>query len=248
MMTKINCKKYQDIIKRVLIDDRENNRIGYALEQYAPLNPLKGHLECGDYIFHGYNGIKVVFELKEEDDFLNSINSETHHLHNQVWEMTRKYDYTFVIVITPDLSQAIDQLYYSSEISMSMPQINGEIADINTVSTVMFVQTRYQAFDLMMRQAGKIIQRKPFCYKFGKKSTNWALNALMAMKGVDKKAENIVRTLNLHTVDDLLKLTKEDLMKVDLVGDKIADKILNNIKEYNTNELSQDKEQSKLFD
>ena len=246
MVQKINTKKYESIITSVEIDDREVNRIAYAKEQYVNLNPRVEHLDIGDYIFHGENGIDVVFELKEEDDFLNSITSETHHLHNQVYEMVSNYDYTFVIVISPDLSQAISQLYYSSGISMSLPQINGAISEYNTVSTVLFTQTRYQAFDLMVRQAGKIIQQKPFCYKFSKKSTNWALNSLMAMKGVDKKAEVIVRTLNLHTIMDVMRLSKEDLLKVDGVGDKLADKILRNIGKWKTYE-SDDKDQTKLI-
>ena len=32
-----------------------------------------------------------------------------------------------------------------------------------------------------MRVAGKIIRQKPYCYKFNKKSTNYALNILSAM-------------------------------------------------------------------
>lgn len=246
-MQKINTTKYEEVIKRVFIDDRENERIDFAFNQFHSLNPLKAHLDIGDYIFQGYNGIKVCFEYKTGADFLNSINSETNHLHNQVWEMTNNYEYTFVIVECMDLSREADQLYYSSGISISLPQINGAIAEYNTVSTVLFTQTKYQAFDLMVRQAGKIIMQKPMCYKYGKKSTNWALNILGGMRGVEKKAENIVRTLNLHTLEDIMNLDKEQLMSVDLIGEKTAEKILENIKRWNTYDLTEDKEQSKLF-
>lgn len=109
---------------------------------------------------------------------------------------------------------------------MSLPQINGAIADYCVESTVLNVQTQYQAFDLMMRVAGKIIKQKPLRYKYGKKSTNSALNYLSAIKGLDSKAEIICRTLNLKSLNDLMSLNKDRLLEVKGVGDKLADKIL----------------------
>ena len=231
MTTKVNTTKYQSVIESVLIDDREQNRKDYAMKQYASFNPLICHLEYGDYIFVGYNGVKVVFEYKTGSDFLNSINSETHHLHNQVFEMITNEDYTFIIVECPDMLHELDELYFSTGISISLQQINGAIAEYCTVSTILETQTQYQAFDLMMRVAGKIITEKPYRYKFGKKSTNWALNILGGMKGLEKTAEKIVRELDLHTLEDILNLTKEDLVSVDGIGEKKAEKILKNIKD-----------------
>lgn len=230
MTTKINTSKYEDVISKVLIDDREKDRIEYAFKQYSSFNPTKCHLDYGDYIFIGENGIKVIFEYKTGNDFLNSINNETHHLHNQVYDMITNEDYTFVIVECTDLMHEVDVHYFNTGISISLQQINGAISEYSTVSSVLNVQTQYQAFDLMMRIASKIILEKPYRYRFGKKSTNQALNWLSSMKGLDNTAENICKTLNVKTLDDLFKLTKEDLMTVDLVGEKTAEKILNNIR------------------
>lgn len=229
MAMAINTKNYEDVIEKVLIDTREVDRKEYALKQYAPFNPLVTQLDYGDYIFIGYDGTKVIFEYKRGDDFISSI--ESNRLHNQVFEMTSHDPYCFVIIECEDLMRQLDELYYSTGISMGLPQINGEVADICTVSTVLNVQTQYQAFDLMMRVAGKMIQQKPFSYKFSKKSTNWALNVLSAMKGLDKKAEEIVRTLNLHTLTDVVNLTVEDLLKVDGIGKVKAENIIKNIGE-----------------
>lgn len=225
----INTKNYEDVIERVFIDDREVDRKEYALKQYAPFNPLVTRLDYGDYIFVGHNGIRVVFEYKKGADFLSSI--DNNHLHNQVFEMTANDPYCFVIVECEDMIHQLDELYYTSGISMSLPQINGEIAEICTVATVLQPQTQYQAFDLMMRVAGKMILQKPFCYKFQRKTTNWALNTLMSLKGLDKKAEDIVRTLNLHTLTDVINLTVGDLTKVDGIGKVKAEKIVKNIGE-----------------
>lgn len=229
MASKINTEKYENIIKKVLIDNRENVRVEFAKKQYSSFNPSIHQLEYGDYIFIGKNGIKVVFEYKTGNDFLNSINSETFHLHNQIYNMITNEDYTFVIVESTDLMHELDELYYSVGINMSVSQINGAIAEYCTVSTVLIVQTQYQAFDLMMRIAGKIIQQKPYRYKYGKKTTNHALNWLSAQKGLDTKAEDICRELNLKTKKDLDNLTKEKLMSVEGIGEKTAKKILSDI-------------------
>jgi ERCC4-type nuclease len=213
----------------VVIDNKEQDRREYAMEQYAPFNPSIEPLDYGDYLFIGYNNVRVVFEYKTGSDFLNSINDENHHLSNQVYHMVTNFDYTFVIVQTEDLMKDMDELYYSTGISMSLPQVNGAIAEYSTTSTVLFAQTKYQAFDLMMRVAGKIFMHLPIRYKYGKKSTNSALNYLGAMKGVDKLAEDICRTLDLRTKADLDSLTKKDLMKVNKVGSKKADRILSEL-------------------
>ena len=226
----INTGKYKDVISNVLIDDRENKRIEYALKQYKDFNPLKSHLDVGDYIFVGNNGRKVVFEYKTGSDFLNSINDENHHLHNQVYDMVTNFDYTFVMVECADLMQQADELYYSTGISMSLPQINGAISEFSTVSTVLQAQTQYQAFDLMMRTSAKIIQDKPYSYKYGKKTTNSALNYLGAIKGVDNYAEIICRKLDLHTHKDLMKLTLADLTSIKGIGEKKAEKIIKQLR------------------
>ena len=226
---KINTKAYEDVIVKVLIDDRENDRIDYAMEQYAPFNPSVEHLDIGDYIFVGNDGTEVAVEYKKDGDFLSSVVSDTHHLHNQTYDMITNYDYSFIMIECDDLRGELQKRYYSTGQDISFPQLNGAIAEFNAVSTVLFAQSKYQAFDLMMRQAGKLIQKKPFKYKFGKKTRNSALNYLSAIKGLDKFADRICEELQLKTLMDLINLTKEDLMTVKGVGSAKADLILRNI-------------------
>ena len=234
-MMNINTKNYEGVITQVLIDDREQDRVDYALKQFAPFNPLVGHLDVGDYIFIGENGVQVAVEYKKDGDFLSSVVSETHHLHNQTYDMVTNFEYSFILVECADLRKEMEKRYYQTGQDISFQQLNGAIASFNTVSTVLFAQTHYQAFDLMMRMAGKLIMDKPFKYKFGKKTKNTALNYMSAMKGLDKRAEEICNQLNLTTLEDLLNLTKDDLQKVKGVGSKKAEMILRNIR-GNTNE------------
>lgn len=223
-MEKINTQNYEDTIKQVLIDDRETARADYAMQQYKTLNPKVEHLKVGDYIFKGKDK-SVCFEYKTGTDFLSST-IDSNHLHNQVWHMTQEYDYTCVMVTTYNLERQVQELYYTRGINVNLSRINGIIAELNTVTTVVLCQTQYQAFDEMMRFAGKIIQNKPFKYSWGKKSSNTALNYLSSITGLDTKAENIVKKLKLKTHEDLMNVTYKDLITVELVGDKTARAVL----------------------
>ena len=229
-MKNINTVNYEDVIAAVLIDAREVDRKDFALSQYAKLNPSVVQLDVGDYVFRGFNGVEVVFEYKKDGDFLSSIVGESHHLHNQTYDMITHFDYTFIVVQCVNLIELINKRYYQTGQDISISQVNGAIAEFSTVSTVLFTQTKYQAFDLMMRVAGKIIQGRPFKYAYGKKTENAALNFLSSMSGVDKYAEIISKELNLKTLEDLFNLKKEDLLTIDGVGSKKADLILKNIR------------------
>jgi len=223
---RVNTKQYEKVIKSVAIDDRENTRKDYAMEQYAPLNPHIEHLDFGDYIFTGENGIRVCWEYKTGSDFISSIDHQSNHLHNQIFQMIKEFDYTFVIIECEDIKKELNDLYYKTGLTTTLAEINGAISTFNTVTTVVNTQTRYQAFDSMMRHSGKMILEKPFLYKFGKKTGNPAMNYLSSIHGIENKAETICNSLNIRTLDKLLKVTKEDLMTVDLVGEKTAEKIL----------------------
>lgn len=221
----VNTKQYENVIEEVLIDDREKDRIDYALKNYAPFNPKVKHLDFGDYIFKG-NGIEVCWEFKTCSDFISSIDHQSNHLHNQIFNMIKEFDYTFVMVECEDIKKQLNDLYYSTGLTTTLAEINGAISTLNMVTTVVQTQTRYQAFDFMMRQSAKAIMQKPFLYKHNRKTGNPALNYLASIHGIENRAEAICSKLHLRTLNDLLKVTKEQLMTVDLVGDKTAEKIL----------------------
>ena len=215
-------------IKKVIIDDREGSRIRYAqLDAYSDIETEVQHLDYGDYIFIG-NNTSVCFEYKTASDFLSSIYNK--RLHNQVSQNITKYDYTFVMIEAFNLEKVRQKWFYQTGIEITPEQINGTIARINTASTVLFAQTRSQAFDLMYRQSFKIINNKPFLYKFGKKSSNPILNYLSSIKGLNAQAELIVETLQLKNLDDLLAVTVEDLTTVHGIGKTRAEQILKKIR------------------
>ena len=214
---------------KILIDDREGSRIRYAqLDAYSEENTEVAHLESGDYLFVGNNDVEVCIEYKTGTDFLASIHSN--HLHNQISQNITQYDYNFVMVEAFNLEKLRHKFYYQTGITIDPHRINGSIAKLNTVSTVLFAQTRDAAFDLMYRQAYKIINDKPFLYKHGKKSTNPILNYLASIKGISSQAEAIVNTLRINTLDELLEVTAEDLTQVQGIGESRAEQIISKIR------------------
>ena len=216
-------------IQKVIIDDREGSRIKYAqLDAYSDLNTEVAHLEYGDYIFVGGNGTKVCFEYKTGSDFLASIHSN--RLHNQIAKNIENYDYTFVIVEAFNLEKVMRKFYYQTGINIDRHRINGTVARINTVSTIIFTQTRDAAFDLMQRQAYKIINDNPYLYKFGRKDINPALNYLSSIRGISSKAEVIVRECDIHNLEDLLNITVDDLVQVKGIGEARAKQIIKKIR------------------
>lgn len=216
-------------IKKVIIDDREGGRIRYAqLDAYEDLNTEVAHLDYGDYIFVGNNDVKVCFEYKTGTDFISSIYN--HRLHNQVSQNIRIYDYNFVIVEAFNLERILQKFYYQTGVDVNIHRVNGLVAQINTVATVLFSQTRENAFDLMHRQAYKIINNKPFLYKFGKKSNNPILNYLSSIKGISSQAEIIVNELNINTLEELLAVKEEDLVGLPTIGKTRARQIIQKIR------------------
>jgi DNA integrity scanning protein DisA with diadenylate cyclase activity len=84
-----------------------------------------------------------------------------------------------------------------------------------------------------MTQAKKCLSNKPIVKKFPRKHKNPAMNFLCHdIYGINyKKAELIVKEYNLQSLNDLMKLTHEDLTKIDGIADKTAKKIIGAINE-----------------
>ena len=214
---------------KLFIDDREKRgRQKWVQREYSHLDPVVKHLDYGDYHYVTDEGLTVVFEYKTGVDFLKSIRDG--HLHNQVYEMCTHYDYTFIMVAVPNWDSLFKEMWYKYHVDYDMNDVMGAIARFNCNTTVIERKSRKEAFDMMLRQARKISEEQPLCYKFGKKERNSALNYLNSIYGMNvKTTSRIVNQLNLRTLQDLQDLTIEDLVSVDKIGRKKAETILENI-------------------
>lgn len=211
----------------VKIDTRERKRIKQAEEYYKSLNydVSVEQLETGDYVFDD----KVVFEYKTYSDMFTSIMDR--RVFDESLRQSEKYPYHFVIIVGNDKDRK-NTMYrlYKMRIKFTMKQYYGAVARLNTYTNVIFAPNTSKAFKIMKCQAEKCLDSKPMIRELNKKSENVALNILMFLPEIKyNRAKNICETLDLHTVEDLMNLTREDLMSVKRIGGTIADNILRHL-------------------
>lgn len=214
---------------QITIDSREQTRIKSATKYFKEqgLEVTVEELEIGDYIFSdGTN--EVCFEFKLTSDFIASI--QDGRVFNQSIEMAENYDYAFVMV-HGDLatrSKCIAMSRNYREVNLS--QYIGAISSLNRYVTVLQCYSPFinESYYTMMTQAKKCLQNKPIVKKFQRKHRNPAMNYLCyCVYGLNyKRADDIVRTLELHTLEDLLLLDCEQLTSVPGIGEVLAGKIL----------------------
>jgi len=214
---------------KVQIDVREKDRIKSATQYYEEqgLEVTVEELEIGDYIFSDGNN-EVVFEFKLTSDFIASI--QDNRVFNQSINMAENYDYAF-IMIHGDLhtrSKCIAMSRNYREVNLF--QYIGAISSLNRYVTVLQCYSPFinESYYTMMKQAQKCLQNKPIVKKFPRKDKNTAFNFLCNdIYGINwKKAQLITDKYHLESLTDLMKLTKDDLMEIEGIGENTAMKIL----------------------
>ena len=216
---------------QVKIDSREQSRIKSATEYFKSqgLEVEVCELEIGDYLFAD----KVCFEFKLVSDFVASI--QDRRVFNQAVEMAENFDYSFVIIQGDEHSRAKAIAMSRNYREVTYFQYLGAIASLNRYTTVIESYSPFinEAYYRMLITAKKCLQNKPIVKKYPRKHKNPAFNYLAyCIYGVSaKRASEIVYTCHLKTMEDLFNLTHQDLVKIDGIGDNLADRILTAISE-----------------
>ena len=210
----------------IQISDKEQNRIQSATEYYTQqgLEVEVNNLEIGDYIFNN----QVVFEFKTTADFVASI--QDNRVFNEAINQAENYDYHYVIIQGDDHSRAKAIAMSRNYQEVTYFGYLGAIASLNRYTTVIESYSPFinEAYYRMLITAKKCLSTKPIIKKFPRKHKNTAMNFLCHdIYGINyKKAELIVKEYNLQSLNDLMKLTHEDLTKIDGIADKTAKKII----------------------
>ena len=214
---------------KVTISDKEQWRIKEATKYFKELGCETSveNLEIGDYIFND----KIAFEYKNMKDFIASIQDK--RVFNESINQAENYDWHYVIIHGTEQDRAREIAISKNYVPINLFQFHGAIASINRYSTVMEVYTPYikEAFYKMYIQAKKDLSNKPIVKKFPKKDKNVCYNYLAyCVYGLNaKRANDIVKQLDLHTLEDLLYLKHEHLTSIPGIGPKLADKIIDSI-------------------
>ena len=213
----------------VQIDSREQNRIQTASEYYKSqgLEVEVCELEVGDFLFDN----KVCYEFKVVSDFVASI--QDGRVFNQAINMAETYPYNFVIIQGDDhaRAKAIAMSRHYHEITYF--GYLGAIASLNRFVTVIESYSPFinEAYYRMLINAKKSLSDKPIVKKFPRKDKNAAMNYLCyCVYGLNhKRASDICHMLDLHTLEDLINVTHQQLTSVDGIGQKLADKIIDTL-------------------
>ena len=219
---------------QVQIDSREQDRIKSATEYYKSqgLEVEIAELPIGDYIFtDGHD--EVVFEFKTIDDFITSIHDG--RVYNETINQIENFNHHFLIIKGSESERAKSLAMSKHFQEVTYFQYLGCIASINRYTTVIESYSPFinEAYYRMLIQAKKCLQNKPIVKKFPRKHKNNAFNWLCYCNyGISsKKATAIIKTLNLQTLEDLQKLTIDQLTTVDGIGKKNAEKIIEGLKQ-----------------
>ena len=214
---------------QVRIDTREQNRIQSATKYYTEhgLETEVTEMEIGDYLFNN----KVCFEFKTIPDFIKSI--QDNRVFNQAINMAETYDHNFIVIQGDEHTRAKAIAMSRNYREVNYFQYLGAIASLNRYVTVIESYSPFieEAYYRMLVTARKCLQDKPIVKKFPRKHKNPAMNYLCyCVYGLNhKRANDIVTTLDLHTLEDLLYLDCNKLTSIEGIGPKLADKIIQTI-------------------
>ena len=214
---------------KVQISDKEQSRIKKAEEYFQSLGceTEVTNLKYGDYLFNN----QVIFEYKTMSDYIASI--QDNRVFNEAINQAENYDYHYILIHGNEHDRTKCIAMSRNYIPIDLYQFHGAIASLNRYTTVMECYTPYinEAFYKMYIQAKKDLQAKPIVKKFPRKHRNPAMNYLCyCVYGLNyKRADDIVRTLELHTLEDLINVTHQQLTSVPGIGDKMADRIIDTL-------------------
>lgn len=226
---------------KIQIDAKEQDRIEPAKEYYTKKKQevTVEDLPVGDYIFNE----EVVFEYKTFRDFIDSIIDK--RVFNQSLSQMEMFPYHFVVLElgkTFNLQKELNKYRYEGHTRREFYDTHyyGVISRLNTYTTVLPIAgDKKDCFRVMLKQAEKCLDEK-ILIKFPEvKTANSALNFLCNdVRGINMgKAKPITDGLGLTTLEDLLNLTKEDLVSINGIGEKTANNILNKIRMERSMEL-----------
>lgn len=213
------------------IDDREDGkRIESAMKFFNEndVQTKQTRLPVGDYLFND----KLVFEWKTPSDFVSSIMDR--RIFKQTQRM-RQYPFSYIIIVGNVYQYLKNQYFIREKTSLkefTMKNLLGALATLLEHDKVIMVENKNQAFTIMTYLAKNILAKdkhepieKPVC-----KMSDSVGTFLCCIDTIStKKAILIKEHLRLESLRDLLEVTKEDLVGINGIGSKTADKIIGGI-------------------
>ena len=214
---------------RLIIDSREKDRVETAKEYYTEqgLDVSVKELPIGDFLFIDGDK-KAVFEYKTISDFVASI--QDNRVFNQINTLAEDYNNRFLVIhgTNSERAKAIAMTKQFGQ-RVTLHQYISALARLSKYITIIQVNTAHisECFYTMLEYSRKTFDEGELYHRFNRKNKNPALNFLSSIHGVSyKKAKLIVDVYNVISLNDLMQLNPEMLMRIKGIGENTADKIM----------------------
>lgn len=236
-------------IKELIIDTREHGRIE-SCKEYFKAHDVKAkvkRLDFGDYVFDD----RVCFEFKTWEDFLSSMSDKS--LFEEVYNQSDKYDWSYLIVCG-DRNEAVGKNFY---VNPSMRRryktaknyyahinqgVDGAVRRCRVVSNVIFVRTYREAWHEMFEQTSKCLSHRRYGGTVRKSGVGVASPMEHFLDGIrgfgDVTIEKFMECFEPKCLDDLLRITSEDLVHEGFNKDKVKNYCLYVYGEYDVQDES----------
>lgn len=207
------------IIMKVIVDSRETKERKKKGEEIFDKVEIK-QLEYGDYVY-GNCGV----EFKTADDFISSVKSK--RIFKQAIGLKDNYQNHFIIVYG-DMSEAIEKTMYIGHY-FSVNQYLGSLASLVQITNVLQVKNLSQAFKLtkfLFDKCNDGRNRDIAISNEQRKEKNKIISVLMLIGSVNsKRAETMVKELNINTLEDLINIDPNQVLKLKGFGKKTVNSI-----------------------
>ena len=214
---------------RLIIDSREKERVEQAKQYYTEqgLDVETNELHIGDFLFIDGDK-KAVFEYKTISDFVASI--QDNRVFNQINTLAEDFNNRFLVIhgTNSERAKAIAMTKQFGQ-RITLHQYISALARLSKYITIIQVNTSHisECFYTMLEYTKKTFDEGGLYHRFNRKNRNPALNFLSSIYGVSYKTSKlIVDIYNLHSLNDLMKLTPEMLTRIKGIGENTAQKIM----------------------
>lgn len=223
---------------KIIIDSREKARGKSAIRYYRRIenDVTIQTLDYADYLFIE-NDKTVAYEFKTYTDFIQS--TENGSVFEEVINQTNEYDYSFLLLYG-DMKQEISLEYFRRNINYDYSEfqdymsklVNGARRRVLTICPVITVDMKSDAYLYKSFKEMHLTSKKCFDTKYlggvkrPVKTGNILTHILCGVNGIStKKAETIIKELEIDNLYNLCVLDANDFHKVKGVGEKTAKNI-----------------------
>lgn len=218
----------------IYIDVREPKNVERYFLEFDDVDLKREPLSVGDYLVRA-NDLEVVVERKEASDYVSSL--ETGRLHNQLYQMSTNYPVSYLIIVG-SITEALlhsnlrRESFLSSLVGCSLKRspagARGQIVTLMVETMTDFAGCVYYIHKKL--EKGDLDRRPvPFGKKSDIDSCLITLYSCLPMVSVERAKKLAERFPSLRSI---CNATINDLMEVEGIGRKIAEKIYEFINRY----------------